>query len=174
VERVETDRGIRYLLASDGQVDAAAVHTDRFDRGRPIRAQGGKELLKGRLGTLLTDPDDVAAVVVGDDRQEFTAAFVGDLVDADPVEIIQPRIVDVINNDAADDRIDGFPRAAHQSGDAGLVHTLSQPRDDVLVVAGVPGARTRPRDLLGADPATSAAVDAVDVCFQPDLAGAEV
>jgi hypothetical protein len=73
-----------------------------------------------------------------------------------------------------DDRVDGFPGAAQQPADGGLVHPLRQPGHNVLEVAAVPGVGASPRHLLGPDPAAVAAVDAVDVGFQPHLAGAEV
>src|SRR5436190_21982211 len=55
-----------------------------------------------------------------------------------------------------------------------VVHPLRQPRRDVLEISGVPRVRPGPRHLLGADPRAGAAVDAMDVGFEPDLAGAEV
>src|SRR5262249_30218494 len=39
-------------------------------------------------------------VVVGDDGQEPAAAPVGDLVDADAVQLVQPGVVDVLGHDA--------------------------------------------------------------------------
>jgi len=60
------------------------------------------------------------------------------------------------------------------AGDARLVHPLRQPGGDVLKVGGVPRIWPCPRDLLGADSPAGAAVDAVDVGLEPDLAGTEV
>ncbi len=89
VERVEADSGVRDLLAGDRLVDAAAVQADRFDVGGAVWAEGGEELFERGLRTLFADPDDVAAVVVGDDREELASAFVGDFFHADPVEVVQ-------------------------------------------------------------------------------------
>jgi hypothetical protein len=96
VERVEADPRLRYLLSGDGQVDAAAVEADRLDRGGALRAEGGEELFEGGFGALFSDPDDVAGVVVGDDRQELVATLVGNLVDANAVEAVQAGVVDVV------------------------------------------------------------------------------
>ena len=112
--------------------------------------------------------------MVDHDGQELVTALVGDLVDADAVEVVQAGVVDVVDHNPGDDRIDGFPGAAQQPADAGLVHPLRQPADDVLEVAAVPGVRACPGHVLGADSTAGAAVDAVDVGFQPHLAGAEV
>jgi hypothetical protein len=87
--------------------------------------------------------------VVGHDRQELAAPFVGDLIHTDAVE---PGVVDVVDHDPGDYRVDRFPRAARQPGDARLVRSLRQPRRDVLEIGGVPRARPSPRPLLGADP----------------------
>ena len=106
---VETDPGLRNLFARYRQVDAAAVEADRLDRGGTVWTERCEELLESRFGSLSTDPDDVAGVVVGDDGQELTAAFVGDFVDADAVELVEAGVFDVVGHDSGDDRVDRFP-----------------------------------------------------------------
>jgi hypothetical protein len=63
--------------------------------------------------------------VVGHDGQELAAPFVGDFVHADAVEPVESGVVDVVDDDPGDYRVDRFPRAAQQSGDARLVHALA-------------------------------------------------
>jgi hypothetical protein len=41
------------LLAGHGQIDAAVVEADRFDRGGPPGAKDSEERLEGGLGALL-------------------------------------------------------------------------------------------------------------------------
>ena len=62
--RVEAHPGAGNLFTGDGQVDAAAVEADRFDRGGAFGSEPGEERC---LGTLLAGPDNVAGAVVGDD-----------------------------------------------------------------------------------------------------------
>jgi hypothetical protein len=112
VEGVEADPRLGDLLAGHGRVNAAAVQADGFDRCSPLGAEGGEELLEGGLGPLFADPDDVASVVVGHDGQELAASPVGDLVDADAVEVVQAGVVDVVGDDPADDCVDRLPGAA--------------------------------------------------------------
>jgi hypothetical protein len=120
-----------------------------------------KNCSNAALDPSFTDPHDVADVVVGHDGQRA-------------VELVEAAVVDVVDHDPHDDRVDRFLRAAQQSADAALVHPLCQPRHDVLEIAGVPSLRTRPWHQFGTHPTAGWAVDAVDIGFQPHLAGTEV
>jgi hypothetical protein len=66
-------------------------------------------------------------------------------------------VVETIVHDALDDLPDRVPPNPKQAGDRRLGHLLGQPRDYVLEVAGVMGARTRPRHRLQMNPAVRAA-----------------
>ena len=77
---------------------------------------------------------------------------VGDLVDPEPVQPVQPFLVQMVGHHPADGLVDAHPRGAHQPGHAGLVHPLGQPADHVLEVPGEPGPGPGPGHLLGAHP----------------------
>jgi len=61
---------------------------------------------------------------------------------------LQPAVINVVGEDPLDDLPDGVSPNAQQPGDRGLGHVLRQPRDHVLEVAGVMGARPCPGDRL--------------------------
>jgi hypothetical protein len=87
--------------------------------------------------------------LVDDAGEVALAATIGDLVAADRDQPIQAAVVEVIGDDTLDDRRDGVPADPEQLGDRGLGHLLREPCDDVFEVAGVMGARPRPRHRLG-------------------------
>jgi hypothetical protein len=96
------------------QLPGASVRTVAFtDQGIVMELRRRRRLERG-FGALLRDPDDVAGVVVGHDGQEPVTALVGDLVDPDAVQVVQAGVVDVVDHDRGDDRVDGFPGAAQQ------------------------------------------------------------
>jgi hypothetical protein len=82
--------------------------------------------------------------VVGDAGQIALAAAVGDLVAADRDQTVQPRVIEVIGDDARDDRADRVPRDPEQPGDRRLGHLLREERHEVLEVARVAGPGARP------------------------------
>src|SRR5215207_5912971 len=85
--------------------------------------------------------------------QVTVMAPVADLVDADADQPLEPRLIEVVGEDALDDPPDGVPADPEQPGDRRLGHLLGQPRDDVIEAAGVARARPRPRDRLELRPA---------------------
>src|SRR5215216_58655 len=87
--------------------------------------------------------------------QVTVMAPVADLVDADADQPLEPRLIEVVGEDALDDPPDGVPADPEQPGDRCLGHLLGQPRDDVFEVAGVARPRPRPRDRLELRPAAA-------------------
>lgn len=69
---------------------------------------------------------------------------IGDLVDPDPIQLVQAGVVDSFGDDPHDDVREGLPGDAQQPGDGGLVHALGEERDDVFEVASVAGSRNEP------------------------------
>jgi hypothetical protein len=138
-----------------------------LDRLRRLAAEAGLPSIRAH------DLRHLAATIMLD-GQVLLAAFVRDLIDADAVEAVQAVVVDVVDHDPNDDCIDRLSGAAQQPADAGLVHPLRQPGHDVLEIAGVPSVWTCPGHLLSTHPTAGVAVDAVDIGFQPHLAGTEV
>jgi hypothetical protein len=163
VERVQADGGVRDMRDRRFAVDRGHVHADRFDALTPVLAQGLQELAEHVLGAAFADEHDFAGVVVGDHGQEFTAFAVGDLIHADPVDAVQAPGVEVFGDQPAHQRVDCFPGGAQQRGHGGLAHLADQPAGQVLEIAGMPGARTRPRHPFGAHPLTGPAIDPADL-----------
>ena len=84
-------------------------------------------------------------------------APIGDLVDADADQSGEAILIEVIGDDARDDRPDRVPADPQQSRDRRERHLLRQPRHHVLEVARVRRARPRPRHRLQAHAAVAAA-----------------
>jgi hypothetical protein len=82
--------------------------------------------------------------VVGDGGQVAVMAAIGDLVDADGDQALQAAFVEVLGDDAGDDRADRVPADPQQPGDRRERHLLRQPRDDVFEVAGCAPRRAGP------------------------------
>jgi hypothetical protein len=145
VERVEADLG---------GADGALVLAAHVDRDRPDRLFAGPELVEelGQGGAVAPRPapHDRARAVVGNRGQVALPAAVADLVDADRDEPVEAAFVEVVGGDALHDPPDGVPADPEQPRDRGLGHLLRQPRDDVLEVARVMGARPGPRHRLHA------------------------
>src|SRR5215207_7257199 len=109
--------------------------------------------------------------------QVTVMAPVADLVDADADQPLEPRLIEVVGEDALDDPPDGVPADPEQPGDRRLGHLLGQPRDDVFEVAGVARPRPRPRDPPRTAPRrcdTTAAAARTRRCsgWRPDRGGA--
>jgi len=83
--------------------------------------------------------------VVDDQGEVALAAAIGDLLDADRDQPIEPALVEVVGDDALDDPPDAVSPDPQQPGDRSFGHLLRQPSHDVFDVAGVRGARPRPR-----------------------------
>ena len=157
--------GVGGLLERGPQVEA-----DCLQLGGSGLAELVVELLEGGCVLAFSGPDHrAAAVVVGDHGQIPVSLAVGDLVDPDPVDLLQAGVVELVGHDPGHDVGHRLPRTAQQPGDRGLVHPLSEPGDDVFEVAGEPGARPGPGHLLGADPTTSPAPQPADLGTQEHL-----
>jgi len=156
VEGIEAD-----LCVRDARADGLLIAAGHVDRDRPDRllalAEFVEEALQRRGVAALSAPHDRAGGVIDDAGEVALAAAVGDLVAADRDQAAEPALVEVVGDDAGDDLPDGRPADAQQPGDLCLGHLLRQPRDRVFEVAGVMGARPRPRDGLEVDPARRAA-----------------
>jgi len=174
VERVEADACLWQCAAGGLTVGGAHVHRHCLDLWLPVGAEGVVELAQGCLAAAGRDPDDVTGGVVGDHGQELASLAVGDLVDADVVQAVQPRIVDMGVHQAPDDTVHGMPGGAHQRRDRGLGHPLRQPAGHVLEVGAVPGGRPGPGHPFGAYAATSPTVKSSHVGVQDHLPGTEV
>ena len=111
--------------------------------------------------------------MVGDQRQVALSAAVGDLVDADLDEALEPSLVEVVADDALDDPPDRVPAHAREAGDRRLRHLLGKEGGEVLEVARVAGAGSCPGHRLDADTAVGAAHSAQAVLDKAAL-GAEV
>ncbi len=79
----------------------------------------------------------------------ITHITVGDLVDADAVQPVQPRRVQLVVDHPSDDRADRAPVDTAQPGHRGLVRPRRQPRDEILEVGDEPRPYTRERRPLG-------------------------
>jgi hypothetical protein len=117
-------------------------------------------LLRPRL-----TPHDRAAGVVGDRGQVAVMAPVADLVDADRDQPGEPVLVEVVGDDALNDRADRVPADPQQPSDRRERHLLCQPRDHVLEIARVartgsgPGHRLEPDAAVAAAQAAQLALD---------------
>jgi hypothetical protein len=142
-----------------GESRAYIIVAAHVDGNRPDRLAAVAELVEERLqgGAVAarSDPDDPAAVVVGDDGQVAVAAPVRHLVDADPRQPVQAAAVETLGHDAVDDPSDGVPGDPHQPGDRVLGHLLRQEGDDILELAREPWP-ARPRHRLDAHAAVRA------------------
>jgi hypothetical protein len=101
--------------------------------------------------------------VVGHHGQGTVALAVADLVDADAVQALQVGIVEVLGDHPHRAGGHGFPGAAQQPGDGGLVGALGQVGHHVFEVAGESGAGPGPRYRLGADPPAGVAGQPADL-----------
>src|SRR5215217_5258058 len=155
VERVKADLGLW-----DGGADGALVLAAHVDRDRPDRVLARPELveeaLQGGAVAPRLAPHDRARAVVGDAGQVAVMAAVADLVDADADQALEAALVEVVGDDAFDDPPDRVPADPQQAADRSARHLLGQPRDDVLEVARVRGARPGPRHRLHPHPAIAA------------------
>lgn len=145
-------------------VGPAHVQADRLETRHALVAELVVESLEDRVVPALAGPDDCAvAVVVGDDGQVPVSLAIGDLVDADPVEVVEPSVVDRPGHHVDHDLGHRLPADPEQLGDGRLVDVLGQPRHDVLEVPAVAGPGARPGDLLGAHPPAVPTVDPADL-----------
>jgi hypothetical protein len=173
VERVITDGGLGSVGAGGRAVGRRDVHADHLDARQDRIRLAFIEIGQGLLAASGLDIDDGAAVVIADDGQIAMRVAVADLIDADPIQGLQPAGVEQLGHPTVDDRGDGFPAAAHQGGHRGAVGALGQPQHRVFEVAGMPCPRARPGQLLGAHP-TFRALQPADLIHQPQPMPAQV
>jgi hypothetical protein len=153
VEGVGAHPGLWGAGPGDLGVGAVQVHRRCLQPGGALGAEGVEEALQGGAGHALTGPDDRAGtVVVGDHGQVAVTLAVGDLVDADAVQLVQAGVVEVGGDHPHRDGGHRLPGAAQQPGDGGLVGALGQVGNDVFDVAGEPGGGPGPRYRLGPHP----------------------
>ena len=150
VERVEHDlrmrnavRGADRFLIAGGHVDR-----DRPDRGLLLVGERVEERLQAVGVTAFGGPHDPAAVVVGHTGQELVIGAVADFVHADQLEAVQTAGGEPLGDDPRKDVPDGLPADPHQPGDLRLADLLRQPGREILEIASVPRARSRPRHRL--------------------------
>jgi hypothetical protein len=117
-----------------------------------LRPSWRKEPVRRAAVVAFAAPHDLAADVVGDQREVVVLALPADLIDPDLKQVLQPLRVQLIRAHAADDPPDGVPVDPHQPGDRRLVGPGGQPGHERLEVAGEPGAVPGERDALDPDP----------------------
>jgi len=139
----------------------------------PALSELCEERLQGSGVSARPHPHDRARSVIADRGQVALAAPVGDLVDADLDEPLEPAFVEVIAHDALDDPPDRVPAHPQEPCDRRLGHLLGEEGREVLEVARVAGAGPCPRDRLHSDAAVGAAHPAQAVLDQA-ARGAEV
>ena len=120
-------------------------------------------------------PDDAPGVVVRHEREVLVVPAVRQLVDADPLEPIEPVVGGQTRDDALDDASHGGPGHAHHARHGRLIGSLRERGDRVLEDLGEARAGYRPWDHLD-DDAARPAVDAPQGVLQLDgeTAGVEV
>ncbi len=149
-----------------GSRTAAGPHGSRRARRRRPPRHGG---------SCLAHPDHCAlAVVIGHDAEVAVTPSVADLVDPDPVELVQPGVVNGVGHHVDHDLGHRLLADQQQLGDRRLVRPLGQPGHHVLEVARMPGVGSGPAELLGAHPLTARAVDANDFGLQEAPMGSEI
>jgi hypothetical protein len=118
------------------------------DLRAPLGSERIEERLQRRLGLPGRGPDQASGGMVDHHHQIQPSATVGDLVDADPCEPVEPvdQVLDV-GPDPGDDRAHGAPGDPHQLGHRALGGLRRQPRHGLVEGVGMPGAVPRPRHM---------------------------
>jgi len=108
-----------------------------------------------------------------DDNGDVAVAFaIGELVDPDKVQALEPRGVQACADDPLHDLAHGHPGDTHHHGDGGLIGDPGQVRRGLFERRAEPAASRPPGDLFVYHPAPSA-LDAARSVTQPDPRGAE-
>jgi len=110
------------------------------------------EPVRRRLAVIFGAANDLAADVVGDEREIAMLASPADLVHADLKQVVQPVGIKLIGADTTDDPPDGVPVDPDQPSDRALVGLRRQPRDQRLEIAGEPAGVPRERHALDPNP----------------------
>jgi hypothetical protein len=163
------------LVVTDFKKAGPHVGGDGGKLGCAVGAQFGEEPVQGGGVLALGAPGDLAAAMIGDQREVAVALAPGDLVNADLEQFVQAAVVEPVDHDPLADRPDRLPGDPDQPPDRGLVHPGGQPRDQVLKVAGEARLDPGERHALGAHPMRRAGQPA-QACLddQPQAAKAQV
>jgi hypothetical protein len=129
VERVGPADGAGAGAGHDRGDPLRAIGRHVGDRRAAFRAERVEESLQGGHVLARCGPHQSPGVVIDDHHQEQLPTPVGDLIDPDPAQPLEPvdQRVDV-GPDPGDDRPDRAPRDPHQLGDRGLRRLRGQPR----------------------------------------------
>jgi hypothetical protein len=146
---VDRDRCLRCVGAGALGVAGSHVQADRPDLLRAILAEFGEEAVGGRAVRARGTPHDLAATMIGHERQVAMLRCPADLVDTDLKEVLETVGIKLVTADALNDPPDGAPVDAHQPGDRALVSACRQPRDQGFEVARETAARSCERDRFG-------------------------
>ena len=115
---------------------------------RDLRVELGEEPVGGLLARPIGAPHDLAATVVGDQREVVVLALPADLVDPDVEQLVEPVGIELVVADAPDDPPDRAPVDPEQPLDRGLVGPSREPCDQAFEVAGELRARAGERNAL--------------------------
>ena len=116
------------------------------DLRAPRRPQRVEEPLQGGRVTSRRGPHQPTAVMVDDDQQVQVPTFVGDLVNADPAQPLEPiRDGFHVGPHPRDDRAHGAPGDAHQLRQRGLGGWVANQATCSIEDVGVPGVVASPR-----------------------------
>src|SRR4051794_36402381 len=116
-----------------------SIETARIDSVASPSSE--KKGLQRGAGAARGAPHDGAGGAIGDGGEAALTAAIGDLIDAEEDQALEPVLIEFIGDDAGDDRDDRVPADSKQAGDRRERHLLRQPRDHVLEVARVRRAR---------------------------------
>lgn len=164
VERVtgqgddEAERRLRALLAHGAGDPLAHIAGDELELRFPLAAQlleeAGDRLLVAPVGR----PDQSAAVVVDDTGDVALALAIGELVDPDPAQPLQPVTAPrlLVSDHPLNDPAHRQPGEPHQLADRALRALRRQPRHLLLELARKPGALPRPGHPRDHDPVAPA------------------
>ena len=156
VEPVEDHPRVRHprpqrLLPARRQVRRHQL--DPFTAGRPQQVE---ERLQ-RLGTApLAGPHHPPTVMIDDHCQVVVPFAVAELIDADSLQPVKARRVQLPRHHPLDDAADRLPRDGHQTTDRRAVHRLRQIRHQLLARRRESAAARRPRHLFDPHPAVTA------------------
>ena len=153
---VDRDGRLGRVLPRRLRVPGAHVERDHLDRVRAGFAELAKEPVRRLAVVALGPPHDLAADVVGHEREVVVLALPADLIDPDLKQVLETVRVQFIGADPADDPPNGVPVDSHQPGDRRLVNFGGQPGDERLEVAREPGAVPSERHALDPNPVLGA------------------
>lgn len=127
MERVHALTGLGHVLVGRLLVGPAHVQADGLDPSRPLSSELLVEARERRRVLALLHPHDGAgSVVVGDDGQVAVSFSVADLVDSDPVEVAETRVVELLGDISRNDAGHGLEAHPQQPADRRLVSSLGE------------------------------------------------